>query len=78
MHVFGLMTQATTLKQLDEVLGSATVVFSSPRSGENVEKHFQKMLRNIQTLLTAASQPVIDESCIAEEDFVVGNLLENI
>lgn len=74
MHVFGLMTQATTLKQLDEVLGSATVVFSSPRSGENVEKHFQ----NIQTLLTAASQPVIDESCIAEEDFVVGNLLENI
>lgn len=74
MHVFGLMTQATTLKQLDEVLGSATVVFSSPRSGENVERHFQ----NIQTLLTAASQPVIDESCIAEEDFVVGNLLENI
>lgn len=74
MHVFGLLTQATTLKQLDEVLGSATVVFSSPRSGENVEKHFQ----NIQTLLTAASQPVIDESCIAEEDFVVGNLLENI
>lgn len=74
MHVFGLLTQATTLKQLDEVLGSATVVFSSPRSGENVERHFQ----NIQTLLTAASQPVIDESCIAEEDFVVGNLLENI
>lgn len=73
MHVFGLLTQATTLKQL-EVLGSATVVFSSPRSGENVEKHFQ----NIQTLLTAASQPVIDESCIAEEDFVVGNLFENI
>lgn len=73
MHVFGLLTQATTLKQL-EVLGSATVVFSSPRSGENVERHFQ----NIQTLLTAASQPVIDESCIAEEDFVVGNLLENI
>lgn len=68
------MTQATTLKQLDEVLGSATVVFSSPRSGENVERHFQ----NIQTLLTAASQPVIDESCIAEEDFVVGNLFENI
>lgn len=77
MHVFGLLTQATTLKQL-EVLGSATVVFSSPRSGENVEKHFQKMLRNIQKLLTAASQPVIDESCIAEEDFVVGNLFENI
>lgn len=74
MHVFGLLTQATTLKQLDEVLGSATVVFSSPRSGENVERHFQ----NIQTLLTAASQPVIDESCIAEEDFVVGNLFENI
>ena len=74
MHVFGLMTQATTLKQLDKVLGSATVLFSRPRSGENVEKHFL----NIQTLLTAASQPVIDESCFAEEDFVVGNLFENI
>lgn len=35
MHVFGLMTQATTLKQLDEVVVSATVVLSTPSSGEN-------------------------------------------
>lgn len=51
---------------------SATVPLSSPCSGENVEKHFL----NLQTLLTAAVQPVIDESGIAEEDFVVGNPLK--
>lgn len=73
MHVFGLMTQATTLKQLDELVVSATVVLSSPCSGDNVEKHFQ----NLQALLTAAVQPVIDDSGIAEEDFVVGNPLGN-
>ena len=44
-------------EQLDEVVVSATVLFSSPRSGENVEKHFQ----NLQTLLTAATQPAIDD-----------------
>ena len=74
MHVFGVMTQATTQKQLDEVVVSATVLFSSPRSGENVEKHFQ----NLQTLLTAATQPAIDDSSIAQEDFVVSNSLEII
>lgn len=67
------MTQATTLKQLDEVVVSATVVLSSPSSGENVEKHFQ----NLQTLLTSTEQPVINDSNITEEDFVVGYPPEN-
>ncbi|KAJ4918228.1 hypothetical protein JOQ06_010007 [Pogonophryne albipinna] len=66
MHVFGLMTQATTLKELDQVVVSATVLLASPCSGENVEKHF----KDLQTLLTAVAQPVIDDSGIAEEDFV--------
>lgn len=57
------------LKQLDEVVVSATVLFPSPCSGENVEKRFQ----NLQTLLTAAAQPVLDDSSIAQEDFVLGN-----
>lgn len=70
MRVFGPMTQATTLKQLDELGVGATVVLGSPCSGDNVEKHFQN-------LLTAAAQPVIDDSGIAEEDFVVGNPLGN-
>ncbi|KAK1899355.1 120.7 kDa protein in NOF-FB transposable element [Dissostichus eleginoides] len=66
MHVFGLMTQATTLKELDQVVVSATVLLASPCGGENVEKHF----KDLQTLLTAVAQPVIDDSGIAEEDFV--------
>ncbi|KAI9517792.1 hypothetical protein NQZ68_000961 [Dissostichus eleginoides] len=66
MHVFGLMTQATTLKELDQVVVSATVLLASPCSGENVEKHF----KDLQMLLTAVAQPVIDDSGIAEEDFV--------
>ncbi|KAF3833238.1 hypothetical protein F7725_026903 [Dissostichus mawsoni] len=66
MHVFGLMTQATTLKELDQVVVSATVLLASPCSGENVEKHF----KDLQTLLTAVAQPVIDDSGIAEEDFL--------
>ncbi|KAI4798480.1 hypothetical protein KUCAC02_022031 [Chaenocephalus aceratus] len=66
MHVFGLMTQTTTLKELDQVVVSATVLLASPCSGENVEKHF----KDLQTLLTAVAQPVIDDSGIAEEDFV--------
>ncbi|KAJ4923070.1 hypothetical protein JOQ06_027806, partial [Pogonophryne albipinna] len=66
MHVFGLMTQATTLKELDQVVVSVTVLLASPCSGENVEKYF----KDLQTLLTAVAQPVIDDSGIAEEDFV--------
>ena len=42
MHVFGLMTRASTLKELDEVVISANMVFSSSHSGQNVEKHFKK------------------------------------
>ena len=47
MHVFGLLTTATTLEDLDDMVQSAAVVFSSPSSGANVEKHFQ----NIQSWL---------------------------
>lgn len=74
MHVLGLMTQATTLKELDEVVVSATVVFSSPASDENVEKHFQ----NLQALLTSTAQPVINDTDITEEDFVVGYPVGNL
>lgn len=47
MHVFGLMTTASTLQELDKVVESATVVFSSICSDDNAEKHF----KNIQLLL---------------------------
>ena len=68
MHVFGLMAQATTLNELDDIVRSTTVVFSSSCSGQEVEKHFH----NLQTL-TRAGPPEIDERGTEEENFVVGN-----
>ncbi|XP_032365949.1 uncharacterized protein LOC116684162 [Etheostoma spectabile] len=65
MHVFGRMTQATTLEEMDEVLLSATMVFSSSHSGTNVEKHFQ----NLQKMLTEKGQCGIDDTAIVEQDF---------
>ena len=61
------MTQATTLHELDDIVRSTTVVFSSSCSGQEVEKHFQ----NLQQILTRA--PEIDDNRIEEENFVVGN-----
>lgn len=69
MHVFGLMTQATTLHELDDIVRSTTVVFSSLCSGQEVEKHFQ----NLQQILTRAGPPEIDENTIEEENYVVGD-----
>lgn len=63
MHVFGLMTQASTLRELDEIIISANMVFSS---WENVESHFQ----NLQVLLTKAGPCEEDESN-ATEDYEV-------
>lgn len=71
MHVFGLMTQATTLNDLDKLVISAAVVFSSSHSESNVEKHFQ----NLQRLLTKAGHCDIDDTIIVEQDFVVCNLI---
>lgn len=48
MHIFGLFTTASTLEDLDDMVQSAAVVFSSPSNGKNVEKHFN----NLQSWLT--------------------------
>ncbi len=66
MHVFGLLTTASSL-EFDEMLTSCTVVFSSPCSSENVEKHFN----NIQTLLTTIGESADDDSNIVSEDLEV-------
>jgi len=66
MHVFGLMTRASTLKELDEVVISANMIFSSSHSGQNVEKHF----KNLQMLLTKAG-PCAEDTCIKEQDYEV-------
>ncbi|KAF3833406.1 hypothetical protein F7725_024610 [Dissostichus mawsoni] len=67
MHVFGLMTQATTMSELDEVVTSAVVVFSSSHSDRNVGKHFE----NLQGLLTNSAQSNLDDSTIVEDCVVI-------
>lgn len=67
MHVFGLLTTASSSVEFDEMLLSCTVVFSSPCSSENVEKHFN----NIQTLLTNIGESAADHSNIVSEDLEV-------
>lgn len=69
MHTFGLMTHMASLKELNEAVLSAAVVFGSSHAGPSVETHFQ----NLQVLLTATSQPNMEETCI-EEDFVVSSI----
>ncbi|XP_024121040.1 uncharacterized protein LOC112142033 isoform X2 [Oryzias melastigma] len=43
MHLLGTMTQASSLHQLDDIVTSAAVVFSSPCNGTNVNLHFHKL-----------------------------------
>lgn len=66
MHIFGIMTQASTMQELDEILISATIVFSSSQSGAKVDAHFE----NLQQLLTNAG-PIRHDEFIATEDYEV-------
>lgn len=50
MHVFGSLNTASTLIDLDDMVQSADVVFSSPSCGPNVEKHFKNLQRTGTTL----------------------------
>lgn len=71
MHVSGLLTTASSLQELDDMVRSAAVVFSSPCSGTNVEKHFN----NIQSLLTREKFQIEDmgKSKINSEDLKVND-----
>ncbi|XP_059190873.1 uncharacterized protein LOC131973047 [Centropristis striata] len=64
MHVFGCMTQASTLRELDELVLSTNVVFSSSHSGDNVSKHFE----NIQMLLTK-NRPCPEDSSLTSQGY---------
>lgn len=55
------------MAELDEMLLSCTVLFSSPGISENVEKHF----RNIQAMPTAIGDLHDIDSSIVAEDFEV-------
>lgn len=64
MHVMGLLTTATSLENLDDMVQSLAVVFSSPSSGANVKTHFN----NLQLLMLKKGTEVeIDQQVIAED-----------
>lgn len=66
MHIFGLLTTANTLEDLDDMVQSAAVLFSSPSSGANVERHFNNLQtwlqkKGIQLDETAKSQSNVED-----------------
>lgn len=64
MHTFGLLACSTNLKQMDEVLLSATVVFCCPCSGDDVAKHYN----NLVVLMQQVGKLEFEEENIAAED----------
>ncbi|RXN11049.1 hypothetical protein ROHU_010709 [Labeo rohita] len=50
MHLFGLLTSAATLMEMDNIIISMTVVFSSSHSGDNVQKHFQNLQNRMERM----------------------------
>ncbi|KAI4796471.1 hypothetical protein KUCAC02_026973 [Chaenocephalus aceratus] len=69
MHVFGLLTTASSLEDLEDMVQSTAVVFSSPSSGANVSKHFN----NLQSWLLKKGLQ-LDDTVISERK--PGNLEE--
>lgn len=69
MHIFGLLTTASSLEDLDDMFQSAAVVFSSPSSGANIEKHFN----NLQSWLkkTGTQMDETAKSQLSSEDLTV-------
>lgn len=65
MHIFGQMAIAKSLAELDELVLSCTVLFNSPCSSDNVDKHFN----NIQCMLTDADvELTVEEGKVVVED----------
>ncbi|KAF0033573.1 hypothetical protein F2P81_013639 [Scophthalmus maximus] len=72
MHIFGLLTTASSLEDLDDMVQSTAVVFSSPSSGVNVEK----LLNNLQRWLQIEGSQ-LDETAKEKEPSQVLNDNEN-
>ncbi|KAL0148846.1 hypothetical protein M9458_055855, partial [Cirrhinus mrigala] len=65
MHIFGLLACCSTLKEMDEVLSSSTVLFCSPCSEANVAKHYN----NLQLLMQKRGTFELDDKNIVAEDY---------
>ncbi len=69
MHIFGLLACCSTLKEMDEVLLSSTVLFCSLCNGPNVAKHYN----NLQLLMQQSGTFELDDKNIIAEDYKVIN-----
>lgn len=67
MHIIGLLACSASLKQMDEVVLSATVLFCSPATGHNVTKHY----KNLQVLMQQMGTMDVEEQNIIAEDYKV-------
>lgn len=67
MHIFGLLACSSTLKEMDDVLLSATVLFCSRFSGPNVVKHY----KNLKVLMKQRGTINVAEKDIIAEDYKV-------
>ncbi|XP_073705879.1 uncharacterized protein [Garra rufa] len=72
MHIFGLLACCSSLKEMDEVLSSSTVLFCSPCSGANVAKHYN----NLHLLMQQRGTLELDDKNVAAEEYKhdVGNI----
>jgi hypothetical protein len=66
MHIFGLLASCASLPEMDDIIDSAIVLFSSPCMGPNVNKHFN----NLQQHMLKKGTFDIDKQ-ITEEDYKV-------
>ncbi|CAI5686853.1 unnamed protein product [Oreochromis niloticus] len=67
MHVFGLLACCDNLKDMDDVVHSAAIVFCSPCSGRNVTKHYN----NLKILMQKRGTLDLDEKTVIAEDYKV-------
>nr|XP_054601472.1 uncharacterized protein LOC107374475 isoform X3 [Nothobranchius furzeri] len=65
MHIFGLLACSSNLKDFDGIILSATVVFKSPCSGPEVQKHLQ----NLKLLINQTGNGDDEEKDIIPEDY---------
>lgn len=68
MHIFGLLASCASLPEMDNIIVSATVQFSSPCSGKNVDKHFHNLQ---QLMLTKGTFNMEKQKIIEEDDKVI-------
>lgn len=69
MHIIGLLTTADTIEELDAMVESTAVVFSSIKTGTNVKIHFAKLQSWLQRHVVRVNEA--SSACLDAEDIKV-------